>query len=179
MNSLTRATLASLFLVENFGINCYPSEAQMANDSLTLTEKYDDASWHSEGDFPEDLPEEQAYVHTGLFLGWAIEKGLVSELFLRQSEEEVAAFRAREITGPRLFETAWDGKLFVEMLTEEGNAFAREYLDFETGDYLHDYEQTLGGDLPSLYHVADTWENYGKLQRVLDQRLAEWRRGRK
>src|SRR5438105_13524465 len=31
---------------------------------------YDKADWHAEGDFPDDLPEDQATVHTGMFVGW-------------------------------------------------------------------------------------------------------------
>lgn len=177
-NYLTRLCLAFLLLGGSLGLSWNELEAQVTSSSLTLTEKYDDASWHYGGDFPEGLPEEQAYVHSGLFLGWAIEAGLVSDDFLRETEEEVAAFRARKITGPQLFESAWDGKLFVEMLTEEGNAFAREYFDYARGGYLADYEQTLGEDLPSLYHVPDTWESYNKLKPVLEERFAEWKRGR-
>jgi len=40
--------------------------------------------------------------------------------------------------------------------------------------FLADYERTLGTGLPSLYHVAPTWENYTKLEPVIDQRYQEW-----
>ena len=30
---------------------------------------YDKAKYHYGGDFPEDLPDEQAFVHTDLYLG--------------------------------------------------------------------------------------------------------------
>jgi len=40
--------------------------------------------------------------------------------------------------------------------------------------YLADYERTLGTGLPSLYHVAPTWENYAKLEPVIDRRYQGW-----
>ena len=45
------------------------------------------------------------------------------------------------------------------MLSPAGNAFSRTYFDLERGQFLADYEEVLMGSLPSLYHVADTWEN--------------------
>ena len=38
--------------------------------------KYDDASWHSEGDFPDDLPEEAGGTHIGMFFAWALLSGM-------------------------------------------------------------------------------------------------------
>jgi len=38
--------------------------------------KYDDASWHYGGDFPDDLPDEAGATHTGMFLAWALLSGL-------------------------------------------------------------------------------------------------------
>ena len=69
-----------------------------------------------------------------------------------------------------------DGKFIDEDLNDEGNAFAQDYYVVETGQYLTDYEMTLGGDnLPDLYHVADTWENFERIKPVLDQRFDEWK----
>ena len=73
---------------------------------------------------------------------------------------------------------ACDGKFTDEDLNDEGNEFAREYFDFDERRYLADYEELLGGDLPTLYHVADSWENYDCLKLRLDERFAEWRRSR-
>ena len=38
-----------------------------------------------------------------------------------------------------------------------------------------DYDSTLGGDLPTLYHVADTWDNCERLAPVLSRRFLEWK----
>jgi hypothetical protein len=66
-----------------------------------------------------------------------------------------------------------DGKLTDSDLSVEGNAFAQVY--FEDGDFLADYEGSVGQGLPSLYHVADSWQTYAKLQPLFDRRLSEWK----
>jgi hypothetical protein len=59
-----------------------------------------------------------------------------------------------------------------DMLNGEGKAFSQAYFDFERGPFLVDYEQLLGKSLPTLYHVADTWENYDLLKARIDERFA-------
>jgi len=51
--------------------------------------KYDDASWHYDGDFPDDLPEEAGATHVGMFLAWAITDDLAGELHLDDSQESI------------------------------------------------------------------------------------------
>jgi hypothetical protein len=80
-----------------------------------------------------------------------------------------------EITPGQFFLTVCDEKFTDEDLNEEGNAFAAAYFDFGSGEYLSDYEAALCGDLPTLYHAADTWESYDKLAPVLDSALRRWR----
>lgn len=71
-------------------------------------------------------------------------------------------------------EKFWDGDL-----SDEGNAFAKACYEREdAGGYVADYEATLGAGLPSLYHVADTWENFDRLAVLVDRRYAEWKRSR-
>ena len=136
---------------------------------------YDKAKYHYGGQFPEELPDEQAFVHTGLYLGWIIERDLYSDEFREESAELIVRFKARELTGPEVY-ASWDGCLLDDMLSAEGNAFSRDYFDFDSGQFLADYEQVLAGTLPTLYHVANTWENYDRLRERLDARYTEWRR---
>ena len=49
------------------------------------TSVYDKAKWHFQGDFPKELDDHQAYVHTGIFLGWFIDHDFVSTQFYRGS----------------------------------------------------------------------------------------------
>jgi hypothetical protein len=136
---------------------------------------YDKAKWHYEGDFPEGLDHYQAYVHTGMFVGWLLDNDLMSEAFKNDLHHEIAQFQKRELTGTQIFQQCCDGTLLAEDINEPGNRFTLAYFDFEKGQYLADYEMTLGQDLPSIYHIADTWEQYGKLKKVLDQRFADWK----
>ena len=138
---------------------------------------YDKAKWHYGGDYPADFPISQAFVHTGMFLAWIVDHDLYSPEFAEEFAQEIAAVKTRTMSGAQLLEAA-DGVFADDMLSEEGNAFTRDYFDFEHGAYLSDYQETLGANLPSLYHVQDTWENYDKLRAVIDRRYADWRRRR-
>jgi len=69
----------------------------------------------------------------------------------------------------------WDRCLISDMLSDEGNAFAQAYLDFERGEYLRDYAQVLQRDLPSEFHVAYTEQNYQSMRAVIDARYAGWK----
>ena len=137
---------------------------------------YDKAKWHFEGDFPGELDDYQGYVHTGMFVGWLIENDLMSEEFRNDLAAEIARFRKKELTGVEIFQRCCDGVLLLEDISEAGNRFTLPYFNFETGQYLADYEMTLAQNLPTIYHVPDTWDNYDKLKQVLDQRYAGWKR---
>jgi hypothetical protein len=136
---------------------------------------YDKAKWHFQEDYPEDLDDSQAYVHTGLFVGWVIDAGLYSEEFAELFARPIRHFKARKKTGPDVYAYG-DGVLDETMLNAEGNAFALDYFEFNTGKYLEDYERLLGRKLPSLYHVPNTWKNYDTLKAQIDKRFAAWRK---
>src|SRR5262249_53934947 len=138
---------------------------------------FDKAEWHYEGEYPDDLDEGQAFVHTGLYLGWILDAGLYSEEFADDFRNEIAQFRARKLTGPGVYQSA-DGVFLDEMLNPEGVAFTTDYFDFQRGKYLDDYDKLLAADLPSMYHVENTWENYDRLKPQLHKRLAAWRKKR-
>lgn len=137
--------------------------------------KYDDASWHYGGDFPKDLPDEAGATHSGMFLVWALLSGLAGEIHLDEMPEGIASLRERKTTPGRFFLQFCDGKLTDEDFNETGNEFATAYFDFENGKYLTDYEASLLGTLPSLYHVPDTWDTYEVIRPILDRRFADWK----
>ena len=136
---------------------------------------YDKAKYHVGGDYPEGLPSEQAFVHTGMYLGWIIDHDLYSPEFAAECGDLIEQFKARRITGAKVYEW-WDGSLTADMLNDEGNAFSTFYFDFAQGQFLADYEELLGGGLPSLYHVQDTWGHYDKLKKRIDQRYERWKK---
>jgi hypothetical protein len=135
---------------------------------------YDKAKYHFRGNFPEALPIEQAYVHIGMYLGWVIERDLYSEFFLEESETQIIRFKRRELSCTVLSEI-WDGHLGSELFSDQGNMFTYYY--YGGGIYRKDYEKLLmKGDMPSLYYVEDSFENFGKLITRIDERFEEWER---
>jgi hypothetical protein len=70
---------------------------------MSYTVVYDKAKWHYEGKWPAGLPEYQAYVHTGMFLGWVIDHKLYSEEFEEDCQDDIKAFEKRKLTGPQVY----------------------------------------------------------------------------
>lgn len=140
--------------------------------------KYDDATWHSGGEFPAELPPEAGATHAGLFLAWALLADLGSDYHVLESAEDLERLRARKLTPGQYFLAVCDGKLTDEDFDAEGNDFVRAYYQQDGASFIADYQEYLAKGLPSEYHVADTWTSYEKLKPVLDRRLANWRRGR-
>ena len=139
--------------------------------------KYDDASWHYGGDFPKDLAAEAGGTHIAMFLAWAFRAGLGGELHTREFPEDLAMLLERKLTPGAYFLRVCDGKMTSEDFNDEGNAFATNYFaPMEL--YLSDYEEILGGGLPTLYHVEDSWANFERLKIRVDQRFGEWKLGK-
>ena len=136
--------------------------------------KYDDASWHSGGEFPPDLSPDAGATHSGMFLVWAWLNGLAGQDATDEASDFIAPLQERSVTPGAHFLALCDGKFTDVDLNDDGNAFAASYFDFETGEYLADYELALAGDCETLYHVPDTWESYDAIRLVIDQRFAEW-----
>jgi len=139
--------------------------------------KYDDASWHYEGDFPADLPPAAGATHIGMFLAWAVLHGLAGELHTEDSPEILQQLQQRAISPGEFLIRACDEKFTDEDLSDDGNAFAQHYYRSEGkwGDYLDDYEATLGQKGRSLYYVPDAWESYDRLAPVIQKRFNGWR----
>jgi hypothetical protein len=133
----------------------------------------DRADWHYGGNYPKDLPPENGGTHIGIYLAWIIHRQLGSKQLVKLGAETYQKVLRREATGRDLLLAELDEKFFPQLLNSEGGAFTRAY--YETNDFLNDYDLVLGGELESLYHVQDTWENYDKMAERLDERLAAWR----
>lgn len=148
---------------------------------------YDRIDWHSGGDYPADLPEENGGIHIGMFLAWALGRGMAGGIHLEESAEALKRLKRRELTGLEYLLEYCDGKFWDEDLDERGNAFAADYYDGQSafatqyGSYLSDYCEVFnrlaaeqGREYPSIYHVENSWENYDRLKPVLDDRFAQW-----
>jgi hypothetical protein len=133
----------------------------------------DRADWHYGGNYPEDLPSENAGTHIGMYLAWIVHQNLGSDELVEMGGDTCKLVLERAVTGRDLLFKELDEKFFDRLLNEEARAFTAAY--YETNDYVNDYDRVLGGNLASLYEVEDTWQNYDKIARVIDERFAEWR----
>lgn len=135
----------------------------------------DRLEWHTLADLLADLPSEQGCTHIGMFLAWALLSGRAGEIHRNAHAEAVEALRARHLTGRELLVAQCEGRLTEDDLDDEGNAFADAYY---SAPYLQDYADVLARELPSLYHVADTWENYDQIAPVITRAFETWRKER-
>ena len=138
--------------------------------------KYDDASWHYGGDFPQDLPNEAGATHAGMFFVWALLHDLGGSLHVHDSPDDYAKLKSREFTPGEFFLRNCDGKLTDEDFNADGNGFAASYFDLESGAYIRDYMEILTKGLPSVYHVPDTWDSYDRLSPAINTAYEEWRK---
>jgi len=131
--------------------------------------KYDDASWHYGGDFPQALPADNAATHIGMFLGWAILRDMVGEAHWKDEERafDLDRVRNRQLRPLDFFLNWCDERLTDVDLSEEGNAFAADY-----------YKETYLADWADLfldpYGVDDSWENFDLVVALLDRRFMAW-----
>ena len=138
---------------------------------------FDKAKWHLNEDYPNDLDQNQSYVHSGLFICWLIDNGLLEEDFKTEHSTGINLLQTRQVAPSQFYVDCLDGVFDAEGLTQEAIKFTTDYFVFEKGNYVTDYLATLdpSDSLPSLFHVADTWENYDKLKSKINSRFTEWK----
>lgn len=149
--------------------------------------KYDDASWHYEGDFPDNLPEINGATHIGMLLTWIIENALYSEEFEEDFSEEITDVKNKTLTGAACLMQCCEGKLSDYDLNDAGNEFIGAYYDEnstfsqEYASYLEDYTNLVNADAryETLYHIEDSWDNYESIRPRIDQRFEEWQHFKK
>jgi hypothetical protein len=150
--------------------------------------KYDDASWHYGGDFPEGLPDENGGIHIGIYLAWCINNDLISEFQKEESPEDLNKVKNREMTGTQFLMANCDGKFTDEDLTDLGNSFTEDYYQDDTdfaethSSYIDDYQKLIDLFLKeknikveSFYHLEDSWDLYDAVAPALDKKLTEWK----
>jgi hypothetical protein len=135
--------------------------------------KYDDAEYYFL-EFETDLPNENGGRHIGLFLAWAILRGLAGEGFA----DDAAALRAGTATGLDLLFDRCDGKLLDDDLNEEGNAFAVAcYERFVLDDFIEAMNCAPDASVDAIFGADLTPQRHARVLWQLDRRYAEWRRG--
>ena len=133
----------------------------------------DRADWHYGGSYPKGLPSENGGTHIVMYLAWVAHRNLGSDELVELGGDTCRQVLDRTATGRDLLFGELDEKFFDRLLNHDGREFTAAY--YETNDYVNDYDRVLGGSLTSLYEVEDTWQNYDKIARVIDERFAQWR----
>lgn len=128
--------------------------------------EYDDASWHFNGNFPENTPDEYGGTHIALFMKWCFIQGWASELHTEDEPAEVQRVVNGEMSATEFLFDYCDGKLTDEDFSDEGNKFAEIYYG-DNGRYLSDYAENFG-DL--LYVASESDHDFEKFSKMIDQR---------
>ena len=134
---------------------------------------YDRADWHYGGDYPDGLPPENGATHIGMYLGWAIKRGLAGEFHIENSHNALDAVRSGRLSGRDFLLEQCDEKFWEEDLNDEGNRFKAAYYD---AHYFDDYMECLDSDdAKSVYHYNNSPENQALVEALLDRRFAAWK----
>ena len=137
------------------------------------THFYDRGKYH-DGTVEElGLPEGNAVNHAVCFLRWMWERDLVSKMFTEETQA-LEHYKAGNASFHDVYEW-WDRCMVSDMFTDEGNRFAKHYFEFETGEYLNDYCNTLGQEVDSPFKIEYTESNYQRLKPVIDRRYEDWK----
>jgi hypothetical protein len=137
---------------------------------------FDKADWHYGGDFPADLNINQAFVHTGFYIGWLLDRKLFTDAFMKDNNTAITKFFNREITAVFFYRDQMDGLFQSNDLKDEAIEFTKYYFneDFSKSLYIGDYLDLLCSHLPTIYHVQDNWENFDSIEKKIDERFKQW-----
>lgn len=127
--------------------------------------KFDDVGWHLDAALEAGKPEENAGVHIGLYLAWAIRRDMANRAnFLAEDLDQLTA---GTLSGTDLLETI-DNKLTSDDFNREGTAFT----DWYYARYLDDYGLAFGS--VADYAVHDDASSTLVIEPILDGRYREW-----
>ncbi|MFN3006333.1 hypothetical protein [Mycolicibacterium wolinskyi] len=141
---------------------------------------YDKAKYQShilvdEGGFDEDTADEQAAVPGAFYFGWLASRGLLNPTWARgfRMRRDTAAYKAGRTTAVDLWTEYADRCLIDYMLSDQANAFTRDYYNSDQNGYYDDLA-VLAKGLPSLSHLPYSFETQARVDAVLDQRYERW-----
>ncbi len=134
--------------------------------------KYDDLKWHINDEYPSDVPQENALIHSGMFMGWVLDNELESDMLRKNFSQEIQDFRNRKITGAKFLELCCDSKLTSDDLSKKANVFAEYY--YATDDYIDDYVDISDDNNETIFHEPNTWEKYNQVYEIIQQRYLEY-----
>ncbi|MGG1664262.1 hypothetical protein [Brevibacillus sp. NRS-1366] len=109
-----------------------------------------------------------------------IKNDLVGKRSRKEDAPEIELVKRNEMTGAEFYRKNWDGVSSSNELSDEADAFAREYLDIHNDLYTAvDFTNVLAAGLPTIYHVEDSIENYHIIEPIITQRYQDWKRRKK
>lgn len=158
---------------DEFDLDARLNEGSAALDTFP----YDAASWHYKSDeYPKDLPPDAAFTHLGMYLGWAIERNLISDALRKKAAAAIEKFRKREIPPSEVFRIGCVDELTRDHLNDAGNAFTKKYYRPGWDSYYPaDFDELSGSEISGFY-MPDTLENYERIRTRIDERHQEWLR---
>jgi len=131
---------------------------------------YDKANYHEDHVGDERLDRIQTAVPAAFIVGWLASNGL-----LRLEAADIDDYLKRQESAVELYRRCFDSCLIEDMLTDEGNAFARYYFNWDSEGYFDDLSATLAQEFASEYHIRYSFENQERVDSVINQRFAQWR----
>lgn len=141
---------------------------------------YDHIKFHTDEEYPANLPLENAATHIGIYWQWAASQALTNPIWQTAPEtaEDFIAMNKGLISGAQFLLKHMDGAMTRDDFNELGQRFTSFYYDDEEdgyGAFMEDYIQTLNTpELGGFYHVEDTQENYAKLVPVFQMAFNKW-----
>lgn len=158
-----------------------PSEKCIFSDGINESSfMYDHILFHTEEDYPADLPREAAATHIGMYWQWAAMQGLTNPIWQTAPETaaDFAAMLNGSFSGAQFLLKHMDGALTPDDFSPQGQRFTAFYYDDEDegyGAFMEDYVQTF--DTPALgglYRVADAPDNFAKILPVFQTAYTRW-----
>ena len=144
--------------------------------------KYDDASWHYLGEFPEKLPKIKGATHIGIFLEWCIQSDLMSDEQIEDFYDGILKVKENQMSGVEYLINNCDEIFSDNDLNEIGNCFAKAYYENNSefgkqySNYTSDYCHVLENDKnETIYDIDDTLENRILMKDTIDKRFVEWK----
>jgi len=142
---------------------------------MSDTYVYDKSKYHMTGQPSGAASWEHASGTALFFLHWCIDQNLVSEYFIEESRESFEDYRGGRCSLFHLYEKEWDMVLLSDMLSDEGNAFALAYFEYDKGKYLQDFFVTLNSGKDG--YIVYSEEDYLRFKPLLDSRYLAWKTG--
>ncbi len=106
---------------------------------------------------------------------WAMDCNLLNSGFVEENATSFTDYRQGTLTLFQVYEKTCDLVFDSEMLSNEGNAFARDYFDYDRGLFIKDLWAAL--KLGKYDHPLYTNEAYLIFKPVIDSRYAKWKSG--